>query len=255
MHDESVTILENARVNEKYFKLIFRSGRMARGAKPGQFVQMQINPSLDPFLRRPFSFYRIRGEKVEILYEILGKGTAILSRKTKGESLRVLGPLGNTFTLKLPKVKKRVLVAGGVGVPPLIFLAEHFPVDEFLIGAKSKKEVLPKAELHGSHGKVTYATNDGSYGAKGFVTVLLEPILKKADPQGLWIQTCGPKPMMQAVMVMAKRYGVNGQASVDETMGCGVGVCLGCMVKTKEGWLPSCTRGPVFSFEDINYRL
>ncbi|MBI3307339.1 MAG: dihydroorotate dehydrogenase electron transfer subunit [Candidatus Omnitrophica bacterium] len=250
MIDQVVAILENRKVNEKYFKLAFRSRELARGVLPGQFVNIQIQPSLDPFLRRPFSYYRITGDKIEILYEILGRGTALLASRVKGDTLKVMGPLGKPFTAAL-KCKKRVLVAGGVGVPPLIFLAEKNPVDYFLIGTKSKKEVMPKKELAKVKGRVFYSTNDGSYGKKGYVTALLEEILKKEKPENLYIQTCGPEIMMQAVLDIARRCDIEGEASLDKPMACGVGACLGCMVKTDQGWLPSCTHGPVFKFEKL----
>ena len=251
MQDPWVPIAENRKVNGKYYKLVFHSNALARGVKPGQFVNVLLSPSTDPFLRRPFSYYRVLGGRIEILYEILGKGTALLSRKKAGEELKVLGPLGNSFRTKLPKNKKRVLVAGGVGVPPLVFLAEHFPAAAVLIGTKSRDEVLPKKEIAKIKGPVFYSTNDGSYGAKGFVTGLLNGIIQKEKPENLFIQTCGPKPMMQAVFEIARKRGIEGEASIDNTMACGVGACLGCMVKTPQGWVPSCTEGPVFDFKRI----
>ncbi len=251
MPDETVSILENKKVNGAYFKLSFQSKSLSRGARPGQFLHIKIDDTLDPFLRRPFSYYRVTGSKIEILYEILGKGTAKLSRKTRGETLKVMGPLGNTFLSKKTR-KKKVLVAGGVGVPPLVFLAERYPVDYLLIGTKSKKEVLPKNELSKVKAKIMHSTNDGSYGVKGFVTHLLDQLIDKEGAENLFIQTCGPKPMMHAVITLARKYEIEGEASFDETMACGVGACLGCMVKTKEeSWVPSCTHGPVFQFSEL----
>ncbi len=250
-YDETVTILENNKINAEYFKLVFRSAKLARTVKPGQFMQVQINALLDPFWRRPFSYYRVTKDRIEILYEILGHGTALLAGLKRGEHLKIMGPLGRPFSLKVPK-KKRVLIAGGVGVPPLVFLAERYPSDYLLIGTKSKKEVMPRKELSKIKAKILYATNDGSYGAKGFVTVLLEKIIKQEKPEDLFIQTCGPKPMMHAVIKIARKFRIEGEASLDETMACGMGACLGCMVKTKDhGWIPSCTSGPVFSFSDL----
>jgi len=249
--DETVTIEDNRKVNEKYYKLIFRSPRLARGVKPGQFLHVQLGQSLDPFLRRPFSYSRTGGQRVEVLYEILGRGTALLSDFRPGMKLKIMGPLGQGFSLKV-KNKKRVLVAGGVGVPPLVFLAEKIPINYLLIGTKSKAEVLPKRELAGVKAKVLYSTNDGSYGVKGFVTVLLEQIIRKEGAGRLYIQTCGPTVMMNAVMDMARRYHIPGEASMEENMACGVGACLGCMVKTDKGWTTSCTEGPVFRFDQLS---
>lgn len=249
--DESITILENRKINEKYYKLIFRSKKLSEKVQPGQFLMAQIQPSLDPFLRRPFSYYRVSGDRVEVLYEVLGRATAMLAFKKKGETLQAVGPLGKPFTLKAGR-KKRVLIAGGVGVPPLVFLAEKFPMDYLLIGTKSKAEVLPRSELAKIKAEVLYTTNDGSCGKKGFVTMLLEDLLKREKPAGLFIQTCGPNVMMEAVIKVALREGIEGEASVDKTMACGVGACLGCMVKTRKGWTPSCTEGPVFRFDDLD---
>ncbi len=249
-HDEDVLILENKKINEKYFKLIFRSGKLSKGVRPGRFLHVRVNPGQDPYLRRPFSYFRCLGDKTEVLYEVLGRGTSILSAKKKGDVLRVMGPLGNTFTEKIGK-KKRILVAGGVGVPPLIYLAEQYPTEYLLIGTKSKAELIPKAELKKVHAKVLCSTEDGSCGVKGRVTVLLEKILKDQDPNNLFIQTCGPKPMMKAVMALASKYGIEGEASWDESMACGVGACLGCMVKTKDGLKRACADGPVFKFKDL----
>ncbi|MCM8775978.1 MAG: dihydroorotate dehydrogenase electron transfer subunit [Candidatus Omnitrophica bacterium] len=250
MVNQFVTVLENRKVNGQFYKLIFRCRALAKHAKPGQFVNLLVNVSYDPFLRRPFSFYRTIGDRIEILYEVLGRGTALLANKKKGEALKVMGPLGRGFK-RIVKNKKRILVGGGIGVPPLVFLGERTVVDYFLIGAKSYKEVLPAKELSRVHGKILYSTNDGSYGAKGYVTGLLEQLLRKESPQSLFIQTCGPRPMVQAVMEIARQRGIEGEVSLDETMACGVGACLGCVVETREGWVPSCTHGPVFAFKEL----
>ena len=250
MLEEKIEILSNAKVNGKYYKLIFQSKKLSAKVLPGQFLQVQIDETLDPFLRRPFSYYKVKADKVEILYEVLGRGTGILSQKRKGEALSIIGPLGKSFTQKV-KAKKRVLVAGGVGVPPLLFLAAREKIDYILIGAKSKAEVMPKSELANVSGKILYATNDGSYGRKGFVTVLLEEIIKEVGAENLFVQTCGPTPMMKAVFDIAKREKISGEASIDKPMACGVGACLGCMVLTPKGWVPSCVEGPVFPFDQI----
>lgn len=256
MFDETVSILENQKVNEKYYKLVFRSAKLAKNVLPGQFINVHLNqPFLDPFLRRPFSYYRVEKDRIEVLYEVLGKGTRMLTQKGKGDTLTISGPLGRSFRASLPKNKKRVLIAGGVGVPPLVFLAEKTGADFLLIGTKSKAEVLPAKELKKVKAKILYSTNDGSYGKRGFVTTLLEEILKKEKAENLFIQTCGPNVMMQAVMRIAEKSGIEGEASVDKTMACGVGACLGCMVMTTDGWLPSCTSGPVFDFNHLEYKI
>ena len=250
LFDEKITVLENKKINGKYYKLVFQSATLSKNIRPGQFLQIRISEAYDPFLRRPFSYYRVAGQRIEVLYEVLGRGTGILCTKKKGDELQVMGPLGNGFTAAFEK-KKRILVAGGVGVPPLVFLSEQYPADYLLIGTKSKAELLPKTELKKVRAKVLYATEDGSVGIKGFVTPLLEKTIMNENPDHFFIQTCGPKPMMQAVIALARKYGIGGEASWDETMACGVGACLGCMVQTKEGLKRACADGPVFSFEDL----
>ena len=255
MYDEVVSILENKKINDEYYKLVFSSPRLSKKVLPGQFLNIQLEDhNGGVFLRRPFSYYRIVGNKIEVLYEILGRGTGILAQKRKSHQLKVLGPLGKAFSQNL-KGKKRILVAGGVGVPPLVYLAETVKDSSknqfLLIGCKTKHEVLPKKELAQVKGQVLYATNDGSYGKKGFVTVLLHDLIKKEDPKSLFIQTCGPTVMMDAVMKIAREFGIEGEASVEERMACGVGACLGCVVETHEGFKTSCVEGPVFSFSAL----
>jgi dihydroorotate dehydrogenase electron transfer subunit len=255
MHDETVTILDNHKINAEYYKLSFRSQRLARGVRPGQFIHMKIAEGWDPFLRRPFSYYRVQGKRIEILYEILGRGTALLSGITKGEQLQVMGPLGRRFSEEIGS-RKRILVGGGVGVPPLVFLAERYGCHRFFIGTKTRGEILPPREVQKFRRQIFYSTEDGSYGTQGLVTQLLEDFLdeEESDPNDYFIQTCGPNRMMERVMEIAARFGVAGEASWDERMACGVGVCLGCMVLTERGWTASCVEGPVFRFDEMASR-
>lgn len=250
--DEVLTILTNKKINDKYYKLTFSSLKLSRRVAPGQFLHVKIAQGNDPYLRRPFSYYRVSGQKVEVLYEVLGHGTQVLCQKKKGEKLKAMGPLGKGFSAAIGK-KRRILVAGGVGVPPLVFLAEKYPTDYLLIGTKSRAELIPGSELKKvkKKAKVLHTTEDGSYGTKGFVTLLLENILRDQDPNGFYIQTCGPKPMMLAVIAIAKKYGIEGEASWDESMACGVGACLGCMVETVAGRVRACVEGPVIPFKDL----
>ncbi len=248
--DEIVEIAENKKINGKYFKLSFSSDNLSKNVLPGQFLYIKISSQTEPLFRRPLSYYRVNGKRVELLYEVLGKGTEVLSQTTKGKTIKIMGALGNSFKQKIGQ-RKRVLVAGGVGVPPMVFLAERCKTDYLLIGTKSKAEVLPKTELKKIKAKILHTTEDGSYGKKGFVSLVLEKIIQNENPKNLFIQTCGPKPMMRAVISMAKKHGISGEASWDEAMACGVGACLGCMVETVNGLKRACADGPVFSFKDL----
>lgn len=253
MYDETVQIEQNAKVNGEYYQLVFHSKNLAQNVQPGQFLNLKINSGTDPFLRRPFSYYRVSASgRVEILYEVLGKGTHELTKKRPGESILAMGPLGKPFTAALNPGQKRILVAGGVGVPPLVFMAEKFKTDFLLIGARSKRELLPKSELSKIKAEILYSTDDGSVGHHGFVTELLKALIEKEYAKDFFIQTCGPMPMMQRVIQLAHDFSIPGEASMDKNMACGVGACLGCMVKTKSGWRTSCKEGPVFKFEEIS---
>ena len=256
MYDETVTIVENHRVNGEYFKISFRSKNLSHRVRPGQFLHVQLGDQRDPFLRRPFSYYRIKGSKIEVLYEVLGRGTQLLAQMEKGQRLKVMGPLGREFSEKIGS-RKRILVGGGVGVPPLVFLAERNRCHRFFIGTRTKKQVLPNQEIQRFRPQIFYSTEDGSFGTKGFVTQLLENFLQKenANPNDYFIQTCGPNGMMERVMEIAAHYKIPGEASWDERMACGLGVCLGCMVHTHQGWTPSCTEGPVFRFDEIVHNV
>lgn len=252
MFDEQIKILENKKINPHYYRLVFSSKKLSSKIVPGQFLSIKLDSSTDPFLRRPFSYYRIRGQKIEVLYEVFGKGTAILASKKAGDQFSVLGPLGKPFTRDL-KGKKRIMVGGGVGVPPLVFLGETLNEKNsiLLIGCKSKEHVLPKNEFLKVNADVRTTTDDGSYGKKGLVTALLEEIFESEDPSSLYVQTCGPTRMMDAVMKLCAKYGVAGEASLEERMACGVGACLGCMAETYHGFKTTCVEGPVFSFSDL----
>jgi len=250
VHDATVVISENRRINERYYRLCFRCRVLARDVLPGQFMNIKILSGGDPFLRRPFSYYGVRGDRISILYEVLGQGTAVLAAKRVGETLKVLGPLGRPFSLATGR-SKRVLVAGGIGAPPLIYLSEKVRSDYLLIGVKSRKEVLPAAELKRVTARVLYATEDGSYGVRGLVTRLFDEIIRQEGAENIFVQTCGPKGMMQAVLDRSRAEDIPGEASLDENMACGVGACLGCMVETVDGLRPSCSEGPVFAFDRI----
>ncbi|MBI4397762.1 MAG: dihydroorotate dehydrogenase electron transfer subunit [Candidatus Omnitrophica bacterium] len=251
MYDVEVTVKENKRVSEVLWILSFRSPAIAKKALPGQFLQLQVTQATDPFLRRPFSVYKIKRDIIEILYEPVGIGTRILAGTKPGDLLKALGPLGTGFT---PQKKKKVLmVGGGVGAAPLVFMAERYPYEKMLLGFRGKHAVLPKSEAKaGERSKWVYATNDGSLGKKGFITQLLEEFLKEPDAkQKYFLYVCGPGPMLYETARLAGEYQVDGEISLEERMGCGMGACLGCVAETKRGYLASCRYGPVFRIQDL----
>jgi len=250
MFDIRVTVKENKRVSPDLWVLSYHCPKVARKILPGQFLQFRLKNSTDPFLRRPFSVYKIKGDRIEVLYEGVGVGTKLMTQMKTGDEFWSLGPLGTSFT---PVKKKKVLmVGGGVGAAPLVFMAQRHPFDKMLLGFRGKSAVLPKSEAVGSKSDWIYATNDGSVGHKGFVTHLMEDIIKnEGTGNNHFIYACGPAPMLYEVARIAKKYGVEGELSLEERMGCGVGACLGCVAETHEGFLASCKFGPVFAIKDL----
>ena len=236
-------------------------------AGPGQFVHVRVADFGDPLLRRPFSIHDIVPSRkaqrcfLRLVYEVVGKGTRLLSEKKAGSPVDILGPLGNGFDMKgLASAKTIVLVAGGMGVAPLYFLAKRLlggmrrraqgtrPL--VLVGARTKKYLVGEKMFRGLGCRVRVATDDGSKGAKGFVTRLLKKELCVVDGDAV-VCACGPKPMLAAVAAQAAAAGVPAHVSLEEFMGCGLGACLGCVIRTRSGYRRICHDGPVFDAADI----
>ena len=263
-------IVYSKRIKDNYFKSILSSPRIALGALPGQFVNIKVNECHELLLRRPFSIHRVNGPNIEILYEVLGKGTQILAQKKPGEYLDIIGPLGNGFDYRIAYSVQRtaILVAGGIGVAPLLFLAEQLIKRNtqyairnslVLIGAKTKKQILCEQEFKELGCEVEVATDDGSRGFPGRVTEPLESILSAnsanatnpANSTNATIYACGPRPMLKEIANISKKYNIPAQISLEEHMACGIGVCLGCVVNTKNGYQRVCKEGPVFAADEI----
>jgi dihydroorotate dehydrogenase electron transfer subunit len=242
-------IVYNKIVRGNYFHCAILAPAIARKAKPGQFVDIKVNDTLEPLLRRPFSIHRVDAKLVEVIYEVVGKGTEILSKKKTGDTLDVIGPLGSGFTFK----KTTILVAGGMGVAPLIFLAEKLKEipSLVLIGAKNKHKIICIKEFRKLGCQVKISTDDGSVGFKGKVTELLKKILPTMDYRVSTIYACGPRPMLKEISALSKKYNVPAQISLEEHMACGIGACLGCVVKTKDAYRRVCKEGPVFNADEI----
>lgn len=247
-------IISNQKRSGNYWHLEFESGLIARGALAGQFVNIRVSDTLEPLLRRPISIHGVKASKVKIIYEVLGKGTQILATRKPGEFLDVLGPLGNGFNYSRPAKStpaKNILIAGGMGVAPLVFLAEKLKLGKplVLIGARTKQQILCLQEFKALGCTVELATDDGSLGFKGRVTDLLSLILGQTKALGLF--SCGPHLMLKAVAQVAQENKIPAQLSLEEHMACGVGACLGCVVTTKTGYKSVCKDGPVFSSEEL----
>lgn len=215
----------------------------------------------EPLLPRPFSICRVQGNRVDLLIRVAGPGTRQLSELNPGEVLEIKGPLGRGF--KLEPEKDPILVAGGIGVAPLLFLAERLlkmkknktiAPPRLLIGAGYKKDLLCLREFKEMGLRVHTATEDGSVGHKGLVTDLLEGMTAKALDRGV-IYACGPRGMLRAVASWAVAGKVPCQVSLEAHMACGMGACLGCSVArhsdSGQGYLKVCQDGPVFEARGV----
>ena len=273
MAREKCVVLENKKVAPGHFVLTCASSTISKNARPGQFVQILCEESMDPLLPRPFSFLTATQKNFSVLYQVVGKGTAALAQKKKRDFLWVLGPLGNGFTLKDSRqntVGRRqekqqqslstfVLVGGGVGIPPLYHLAQ-FLVKKMkpenihvFLGARNKSLLLCEKEFKKLGAELHLATDDGSKGKKGFVTKILEDFIKSR--KNTKIYACGPTPMLKAVSLVSQKYAAPCEVSVEVPMACGFGACIGCAIKVKSGaghrFAIACTEGPVFQAKDI----
>ncbi len=254
-------IISNCELRKGFFKLSFFSPRIASLASPGQFVHIRCSDLLDPLLRRPFSIHYVEGDNVEVLYQVVGRGTEILAKRKAGEELDVLGPLGKGF--EFTGEDEAVIVSGGVGVAPLLFLAQRLTPGRItvLIGARTKEYILDEERFKGLGCSVRIATEDGSCGEKGMVSLLLRDELSGADSTsrpGLsnGVYACGPLPMLKETARICRHFHISCQVSMESQMGCGVGACLGCAILMKtEGGGPLykrvCLDGPVFDAQEI----
>lgn len=240
-----------------YRVLTLQTPEIAAAARPGQFVHLRVPRRNDLLLRRPFSIFRVRDERLSILYKRVGSGTAALQRVQPGDRVSLLGPLGNGFPTPAPGTFP-VLVAGGYGMAPLCFLAERLDARGLImLGAATSADILCTEDFRRAGWKVRVATVDGSLGEKGLVTDLLDTWLTSCDasvtPEAF---ACGPDAMLRAVGERAMAGGWNAWLSMEKHMGCGAGVCLACVQKIRgpEGthaWARVCRDGPVFEARTI----
>lgn len=239
-------VVDNLEPAPGYRELVLRAPAAAAAARPGQFLHVLCGepPRGDGayrYLRRPVSLFRVdrTAGTVSLLFRVLGEGTRWLAARRPGEAVSALGPLGRGFPVDLFGGGEAIalLAGGGVGIPPLCFLAGELrrrgvPVRAFL-GARGAADLLGEADFARAGVPVAVATDDGSRGHRGFVTDLLAAALDE-HPQAL-IFACGPLPMLRAVQGMAAGRAVPAYLSVEERMACGVGACLGCPVKVAAG--------------------
>lgn len=245
--DLTVTAVEH--INEKYVLIKLTHSEKLPDMLPGQFVEVKVEGSSTTFLRRPISINNVLEDKNELhlLVATIGDGTRRLALLQPRDTLNVILPLGNSFTLPDSKTAKHLLVGGGVGVAPLLYLGKKIKEmggePTFLLGARSSKDLLMIDDFKAA-GRVVITTEDGTEGEKGFVTNHSILSNEKFD----FISTCGPKPMMMAVARYAEKSGTECEVSLENKMACGLGACLCCVEKTQDkGNVCICTEGPIIN--------
>lgn len=251
-----MVVRSNEQVNYQnhLLKITPASGEKLPDMYPGQFVQIRVQNSPSTFLRRPISVNLTDTVNNEcwLLVQKVGEGTRHICDARPGDVINTLLPLGNSFTLPEDNGANILLVGGGVGMAPMLFLGtkakEKGFSPDFLLGGRSEKDLL-QLEYFSKLGTLYATTEDGSYGEKGFVTHHSVLRREKYD----FIYTCGPKPMMVAVAKYAKENNIECEASLENLMACGFGACLCCIEKTTRGNLCACTDGPVFNIRELSW--
>ena len=225
------------------------------GSAPGHFVMLSPGAlgaaeRSDPLLPRPMAVFRADGDRIEVLYKVTGRGTALLSETRPGERVRVVGPLGRAFAPPASGARA-VLIGGGTGIASLYDLAARLPGrTEVLLGARSAPDLMAREDFAALGAGLRVATEDGSEGHRGRVTDLLEASLA-ADATAR-VYACGPTPMMHRAAEIAAAHGAVCQVSLENTMACGFGVCLGCAAPLAAGgYALVCREGPVFDARAI----
>ncbi len=254
MKEGSCRVVANQELAATYFRLTFE--KPFSSFQPGQFCMVHVPGLEETLLRRPFSLCQERADQAEIVYKAVGPTTQAMARLKTGDRLSVLGPLGQGLAWE--GFQKVIGVAGGYGIAPMLGLGrslQEIGVDyQVYYGARSKNDLLLLDDFKQEGISVHISTEDGSAGLKGRVTERLQQDRNKVvGGKTLWF-ACGPHGLLQAAAELATSWKVACSTSVEEYMGCGIGVCLGCVIKTTEGrYIRSCVEGPVMESQKIQW--
>jgi dihydroorotate dehydrogenase electron transfer subunit len=254
MHKEIIQKVQQ--LNDDTFLIRIKSETIANEAAAGQFVHVSCGGGMEAFLRRPISICSINREEntFDIAYQVRGKGTSMLCSLEPGDELDILGPLGNGFTIDRNH-ENIIAVGGGIGTFPLLQLLKDHPAKKktAILGFRTQDLVVLEDEFRKNSDGLIIATDDGSYGEKGFVTDFLEKKVQSGSVDMVYF--CGPAIMMKLGVNILKGRGIPCEVSIEQRMGCGIGACLVCACKTHKGddWDYShvCSDGPVFNGYDV----
>jgi dihydroorotate dehydrogenase electron transfer subunit len=249
MKKENLTVISQEKLAPRIYRMKLKGESVRSMLTPGQFVHLKLG-GRHPLLRRPISICDVEADQLSVIYRVEGQGTSMLADKKGGDTVDTLGPLGEGFPIT-PSDDTALLIGGGVGIPPLYYLAKQLYDKgkrvKIILGFRRQEEMF-LTEAFSRYGEVFVTTEDGSYGTRGFVTDAI------AAAGGFDVfYTCGPKAMLRAV---EKAAGANGYISLEERMGCGVGACLACVCDLKEtqadkSYVKACKDGPVFQAGEV----
>ncbi len=251
----SFIILENKPLNSTNYCIKLQTDFPLPEIVPGQFTNVEIPANKEIFLRRPFSIFDADNENntITILVKILGRGSKTLTEISPGTRISMVYPLGKGFTLPA-RDEKILAVGGGSGLAPVLYLikyAETMPENSLVVlGARTHIDHFSGIDSYQEYARIDYATDDGSFGHKGFVTQ--HPAFEQISEFDR-IYACGPLPMMKAVAKIARDNNIDCEVSLENLMACGFGVCLCCIEPTVKGNQCVCTEGPVFKINDLKW--
>ena len=259
-YQENATVIRIEQFSPTNFRLTLYCPSIAAGARPGQFVMIKTGSGKDPLLRRPFSLHQTSVDgMIQIYFKVVGRGTDILAQMRENETLSVFGPLGRGF--RLNKITRTVIVGGGLGIAPLLFLAKEncrlkqdCGDDLIVLGARTKNEIEPLLDDFRQFGiSILIATDDGSLGHHGVVVQILEALQIPAE---CTVYGCGPEPMLAGLSQLCAAREIPCQVSVESVMACGMGACLGCNREAAGGgYTHVCLNGPVYDAEDLLWNI
>jgi dihydroorotate dehydrogenase electron transfer subunit len=257
MNLTKATVLSALEVSGGAYLLRLEAPDIALAARPGQFVMARCGGAT--VLPRPFSVHRAGEDSISLLFAAVGTGTRRLAELRRGDTVDIFGPLGNGFTVP-DRARNLLLVAGGLGIAPLVFLAETAACEgrkvTIIQGARSRQNLMPVSLAQSSHEKglepgavhVVNVTEDGTEGLQGLATDFVAAYAEEAHA----VYACGPLPMYRSLAAACEPSGLPVQVSLEIVMGCGTGVCYGCTIRTAHGLKQVCRDGPIFNLEDVD---
>jgi dihydroorotate dehydrogenase electron transfer subunit len=270
-------VVAHERIVGNEFEIVFHAPEVAQAARPGQFLELLFGESYAPLVRRPFSLYRVEREAgtFSVLYLARGAFTSGLAQKRVGDLVSLLGPLGRPFTWPPDPEVRHILIAGGIGAPPIYFLARELTRERaecgeqtagvmVINGARTQEMLVGMLEFGGLNILLHPVTEDGSHGRRGLTTELLTALLDEAEPDAppTRLYACGSMPMLRAVSAIALARGLSCQVSIETSMPCGIGLCGGCAVPVRDpaasggfAYALACADGPVFEARDLLWEL